>query len=355
MDMADQRTIDRLHRGSLDGGNPDHEATDIIQTPDIIQEVIDRLEMAVKERRNYINDVDKGYILASDGNEKARVLYQSAKFDASEAEGWIEHHKRQQGELQLGHLVLSPPIGRMSSASSRRDWALFALDTSPDKFGPSLPGNQFYIGGFTKDDRNDMYKTGSVASNTATGRSSNSNPRTTHVGCSWPFLAIDQYISVEDLYRLQPRLNKAVRSHGDAESNDDGHDEPGFRVFKYGAATGATAGELHHCYTYQLDASTTTLELCVLPDPKQGQRRKKGNRKFAPFSEKGDSGSAVFTLCKDADGKLTACLVGILWGANQAAVVPVPTYVTPFEHILRDIEEFGYVVLGFRRCPTPSR
>ena len=225
----------------------------------------------------------------------------------------------------LGKVILSPPIGAYNGA--RRDWVLIKLD--PSKYGQELPNNLVAIVDFGQATQRLLRHTGDTL--TVEG---------TTINCATfdpmdDFLHLQNFVSMRTIRHLDPTLNNINgRSLDDKEEQ-----ETAIRVFKYGALSGATRGILNHVDSYVWkDCDKVTRELCVLPAP--GVRR--------TFSEEGDSGSVVFTIISREQGeKAIAAVLGLMWGGHNETPNPRQdiTYVTPFEIIKSDIEEYAQAKL----------
>ena len=108
----------------------------------------------------------------------------------------------------------------------------------------------------------------------------------------------------------------------------DQNGDPCLIVGKRGSSTGVTWGSCNEVQSIVRARGITTMEWCIVC----GIDR----RAFAPFSEEGDSGSAIFDVSGRVAGILTA-------GAGVTPTSDV-TYMTPMAWLQQDMKKCGYPV-----------
>ena len=207
---------------------------------------------------------------------------------------------------RLGHVVFGPPneaadpIDTADAFGPRRDWALIELDQT--KFTePVTNAVDILIGlGISRQRLVAMLHT---------------NPASPHK-FRMPLdgkLHIQQTVPIGELKR--PKML-------DKDGNQC------LIVGKRGRSTGITWGCCNEVKSIVHDGSTTTMEWCVVP----GIDRKA----FAPFSDKGDSGSAIF----DVHGRVA----GILTSGSGLTATSDVTYITPMAWLQQDMKKYGHSV-----------
>lgn len=204
----------------------------------------------------------------------------------------------------FGHIAFSPPfsVGLTEYGGKRlRDWALIELDQSKHATPLSLLQNRVVLGA----------SAGNTILRHATGWS--------------------QLIRTFSLSGDTALLWGTIPEHKMRDSQTRTPDgDRGLFMIKVGRTTGLTTGIANMVTSvtrrpYQ-DQVFFSEEWCVI-----------GNNN-APFSKKGDSGSAVFDLQGRVGGMLTGGIGDKLKG------IPDTTYVTPIKWLLEDAKVYGYDV-----------
>jgi hypothetical protein len=176
---------------------------------------------------------------------------------------------------------------------------------------------------------------------------------------------IKQYHTVHTNPKKHGNYVRGTLVASDSETDVAEHKKQKLVVYKYGAVTDSTCGMLNCISSRQAEDGTggTYFKYCIIGFHDQ---------KLSAFSEKGDSGSAIFGLLpvplspsspgaskvakrggkSGANHTYTPGIIGLLWGGIGRGPVQDVTYATPIEDVLDNIKKHtGRDIVNLQRLP----